>query len=204
MPELTKEQLYMVLGIILIVLIGCVYGIYSKNTIVTRSSPSFALRATEGTPDIINAGIKPKTEDFIYIHILGAVKMPGVYKLSKGDRLIDLLKLAKATQSADIDSINLAEILSDGQKIVIQSRTNAIYPQNIGNKNQEKAKQTVNINTADEKMLDSLPGIGPAMAKKIIETRNEKRKFVNIEELKEVPGISEKKYEKIRKFVTTH
>jgi competence protein ComEA len=67
-----------------------------------------------------------------------------------------------------------------------------------------KANKIVNINAADEKQLDSLPGIGPAMAKKIFDYRSEKGRFSNIEELKEVPGISEKKFEKLKALISVY
>lgn len=62
----------------------------------------------------------------------------------------------------------------------------------------------MNINTADEKALDSLPGIGAVTAKRIVDHRSENGRFSNIEELKEVPGISEKKFEKLKKYISVN
>jgi len=204
MPELTKEQLYMILGIILIVLIGCVYGIYSKNTIITQSSPASIICKGEVTKEPENAVADGKTGIDMYVHVTGAVKSPGIYRLNKGDRLLELLKIAGVASNADLDGINLAEILTDSQKINIPNKRVAGYEGQPQKEKAAKVSQKININTADAKELDSLPGIGLTMAKRIFEYREQKGKFSNIEELKEVQGISEKKYEKLKSRITVN
>jgi competence protein ComEA len=195
MPELTKEQLYLILGIIFIILIGCVYGLFQKNQIVTQSSPfDFA----QGKPDEGIIIKQPKSEGFIYVHISGAVIRPGLYRVNSQERLAAVLEIAGVDAKADLDSVNLASIVTDGQRIIIPGkgmRGNYVPEKTEGSK-------IVNINTADEKTLDSLPGIGPSMVKKIVDHRKEKGVFSNIEELKEVPGISEKKFEKLKALIT--
>jgi competence protein ComEA len=196
MPELTKEQLYIMLGIIAVLLIGAVYGLYQKKTIITQSSPQPSI--IENKPEIVRSTAK------IYIHISGAVINEGIFQLSPGDRVVDALKMAKLSQNADIDSLNLAESLKDGQKIVVPKiqMINNFSPNSP--KDQPKTGEKVNINTADEKELDSLPGIGAIMAKRIVEYRTEKGRFASIEELKEVQGISEKKFEKLKKYISVN
>jgi competence protein ComEA len=201
MPELTKEQLYIILGIIAVILIGCVVGIFNANMSSKQSSP-------ETSPSSIIVDIKPKNKPLsCFVHISGAVIREGVYKMNTGDRIIDLIKLAGAASNADLDSINLAEVLSDGEKVVIprKSGNTAIKGQTQSfSASQSKTDKIVNINTADEKELDSLPGIGPVMAKKIAEYRSEKGTFYNIEELKGVPGISEKKFDKLKTLISVY
>jgi competence protein ComEA len=204
MPELTKEQLYIILGAIAVVLIGCVVGVFNAYSVSKQSSP-------ETSPTQIIADNKPKIKSTAcFVHISGAVIREGVYKLNAGDRIIDLLKLAGAASNADLDSINLAEPLSDGEKVDIprnsgnsdlngKTRSFSISPDKSG-----KTDKIVNINTADEKELDSLPGIGPVMAKKIADYRSEKGTFYNIEELKGVPGISEKKFDKLKNLISVY
>lgn len=202
MPDITKEQLFIILGIITIVLIGCVVGIYSKNNAIIQSSP-------ESSPQPILTEKPAKTEVYssIYVHISGSVAKEGLYKLNRGDRLVDLLKLSGVASNADIDSVNLAEVLTDGQRVFMPKK--ALNLAQAGQTTPPtvrsgKAVKMININRADEKELDALPGIGPTMAKRIVDHRNEKGKFSSIEELKEVQGISEKKYEKLKGYITVN
>ena len=199
MPDITKEQLYIILAIIVVILIGCVIGVYNKNFSQKQSSPV-------SSPKSILIENPAKNEaNSIYVHISGAVKKEGVYKLNKNDRLIDLLRLSGVSVSAYLDSINLAEPLSDGQKIVIPSKS---CGQSLGEQSAASAKRSanaikkVNINTADEKQLDNLPGIGPVMAKRIVDYRQEKGRFMNVEDLKTVEGITGKRFEKIRDHIS--
>jgi len=201
MPDITKEQLYIILGIIAVILIGCVVGIYNQNVSEKRSSP-------ESSPQLVLPESKAKIEPVsCYIHVSGAVIREGLYKMEKGDRLVDLLRLCGVDQAADLDSVNLAEPISDGQKVIIPKKAghNTVNMQTSPSVIATgKANKIVNINAADEKQLDSLPGIGPAMAKKIFDYRSEKGRFSNIEELKEVPGISEKKFEKLKAMISVY
>jgi competence protein ComEA len=140
------------------------------------------------------------------VHVSGAVNREGLYKLNKGDRLVDLLRLSGVDARADLDGINLAELLSDGQKVIIPKKaSNIASGDQAPEKNlSQKGIKIVNINSADEKGFDSLPGIGPVMAKKIVDHRSENGRFSNIEELKEVPGISVKKLEKLKKYISVN
>lgn len=213
MPELTKEQLYIILGAISVVLIGCVIGLFDTNSGIKQSSPisspSFALRATEGKPEevLIDRSQKTGISEQIFVHISGAVRNEGVFKLTKGDRLFELLRMAHADPDADLDSVNLAAILSDGQKIFIPNRhLQAISGSNAQAVSDNGAQQAkiININTADEKGFDSLPGIGPTTAKRIVEYREKNGQFSSIDELKEVQGISEKKFDKLKDLISVY
>jgi competence protein ComEA len=200
MPDLTKEQLYIILGIIFIVLMGCIIGVYNQNLASKSSSP-------ESSPGPVLIESKGKIEpERCFVHVSGAVISEGLYKLNKGDRIFDLIKLSGVTSNADLDSINLAEVLADGQKIIIPKKaSNIASGDQAPEKNiSQKGIKIVNINSADEKGFDSLPGIGPVMAKKIVDHRREKGRFSSIEELKEVPGISVKKFEKLKKLISVN
>ena len=200
MPDLTKEQLYIILGIIFVVLMGCIIGVYNQNLASKPSSP-------ESSPGPVLIESKGKIEpERCFVHVSGAVKNEGLYKLNKGDRLVDLLRLSGVDARADLDGINLAELLSDGQKVIIPKKaSNIASGDQAPEKNlSQKGIKIVNINSADEKGFDSLPGIGPVMAKKIVDHRSENGRFSNIEELKEVPGISVKKLEKLKKYISVN
>jgi len=200
MPDITKEQLYIILGIISIVLIGCIIGVYNQNLASKPSSP-------ESSPGPVLIENKAKIEpEHCFVHVSGAVNREGLYKLNKGDRLVDLLRLSGVDSRADLDGINLAELLSDGQKVIIPIKNAKFDP---GDQTSRagiplQGAEIVNINSADEKGFDSLPGIGPVMAKKIVDHRSEKGRFSNIDELKEVPGISVKKFEKLKKYISVN
>jgi competence protein ComEA len=200
MPEITKEQLYIILGIIAVVLLGCVVGVYNQNMASKRSSP-------ESSPAVVLPESKGKIEPISnYVHISGAVIREGVYRLNRGDRLIDLIQLSGAASNADLDSVNLAEVLTDGQKVLIPKKTIKIATENgiSTASGPNKASKIININTADEKAMDSLPGIGPVMAKRIVDYRSENGRFSSVEELKEVPGISEKKFGNLKKHISVN
>ena len=147
----------------------------------------------------------------IYIHIVGEEKNEGVVKLKEGQRIIDAIEEAGGvTEFADLSKVNLAFVLSDGQKVEIPNVNDNVENfryvtdnsgDNIivdnGNKLNEGGNK-VNINTASQTELETLNGIGPSTASKIIEYREENGKFRKIEDLKNVSGIGEAKYEAIK------
>jgi competence protein ComEA len=201
MPDISKEQLYIILGVMVMILIGCVIGIYNQNASERQPSPQSAPAV-----QIENRQKKPP-QTAIYLHVSGAVAREGIYIMETGDRMIDLLKLSGVLSTADLDSINLAEPLSDGEKIYVPN--NVDKPKSVGQsaasaKALAGSNSKININLADQKALDDLPGIGPVMAKKIIDHRKEKGRFADIEELKDVPGISEKKFNSLKDKISVY
>ena len=154
-------------------------------------------------------------EETIVVHITGEVKKEGVIYLKKGARIVDAIKEAGGeTKEADLSQVNLAYELQDGQKIYIPNKNEKISQYIIGKNgetmndnsantgsestsyNKEGAK--VNINTASQAELDSLPGIGPALAQRIIDFRVENGNFNSIEDIQNVKGIGDSKYEDIK------
>jgi len=147
--------------------------------------------------------------DEIILHIVGAVKNPGIVRIKEGSRIVDVIEAAGGiTEDADVSKINLAYIVEDGQKIFIPSITDEITEEteyvtsesgdNIIVDNNEGENIMVNINKATQTELETLPGIGPAMALRIIEHREENGKFENIEDIKNVKGIGDAKFENIK------
>lgn len=142
----------------------------------------------------------------IMVHVAGNVNNAGVYELPYGSRVKDALDAAGgANADADVNALNLVEVATDGQKITVPSKVSTVT---IGSLVQSPGGVTsaggaVNINTADEKALEELPGIGPALAKRIIEYRNQKP-FTSVEELKNVSGIGGKKFEQMKDKVTLY
>lgn len=179
------------LSIIAIALVVC--GITLSNFMSVPKNPT-QLREPE-----VKDSTDTEIVSSIYVDISGAVKYPGVYRLKYGERLISLINTAGGLKpGADIKDVNLAGILKDSDKIIIPSATGdkgqADIPLSGGGK-------SVNINTADEKLLDSIPGIGPAMAKRIIDYRSANGGFKKLEELKNVSGIGDAKLKRLESYV---
>ncbi len=138
-----------------------------------------------------------KNDTKIAVYITGQINKPGVYYIKEGSRLDDLVKEAGGlTNDANIDNINLAKKLSDGEKIHIYMIGEEIKEDTENNTTYDNGK--VNINTANSEKLQTLTGIGKATATKIIDYRNEHGNFKNIEELKNVSGIGDSKFNSIK------
>ncbi len=156
-------------------------------------------------------------EERIVVHIMGEVKKTGIIYLRKGARIADAIKAAGGvTKEADIDAVNLAYVLEDGQKINIPNKkdkekngNNVYITSESGNNviiednNQSKGvNKKVNINEASQSDLETLPGIGPSIASRIIEYREQNGKFSKIEDLQNVKGIGDAKYNRIKDSIT--
>lgn len=162
-----------------------------------------ALEPTNSTDKISegkSAGIQ-ETQELIYVHLCGEVKKPNVYKVNKEARLIDVIKLAGGlTEEAAGECVNQAAILADGQQVYIPSKAEVtdkssyVYQELSGEKDASK----VNINTADINELLTLPGIGEAKALSIINYRQEHGDFKSIEEIKNISGIKNSVFDKIK------
>ena len=156
-------------------------------------------------------------EGKIVVHITGAVQKKGILVLQEGARIADAIDSAGGgTEAADLDEVNLAYVLQDGQKIYIPSKEDKVKLENkvyitseSGNnvivqtvsteKNGGSGK--VNINTATQNELENLPGIGPSIASRIIEYRDQNGKFSKVEDLQNVKGIGDAKFNNIKEYV---
>lgn len=137
----------------------------------------------------------------IYVDISGCVYNPGVYKIKDGTRLFQVVEKAGGlTPEADTDSINQAEEVYDGQKILISSKGNSGENQ-MSPAVQESQNGKININTADSLKLQEIPGVGPTTAQKIIDYRQNYGKFKSKEDIVNVSGIGEKTYENIKDYI---
>lgn len=153
-----------------------------------------------------------ETKKEIVVHITGEVKKEGVVYLEEGSRVVDAIKKAGGeTKEADLSQVNLAYVLQDGQKIYIPNKNekiSAYTSENMGdnieqnNTTTKKEGAKVNINTAGVEELDQLPGIGPAIAQRIIDYRNEHGEFKKVEDIQEVKGIGDAKFSEIKDSIT--
>lgn len=210
MNYLNKKQKIIV--IILITIIGI--GIYCYTNAIENTSEE----EIENVLEVAQTNTTKETEEKnIFVHIAGCVQKEGMLELSANCRIADAIEKAGGlTQEADLSDINLAYLLEDGMKIYIPNQ-NERQENNEKTENTAKTESTpsmqiqdtntkqnvININTATQEELDTLPGIGPATAAKIIAYRKEKGKFNNKEEIKEVSGIGEAKYEKMKEYIST-
>jgi len=168
----------------------------------------------EGKPVLENTTENKIKE--LQVHVAGAVARPGVYKLPQGARVIDAVNMAGPTGDAALDSLKLASLVTDGQTITVplitpSSGNSVSAPGNIagtsgslpgGGGHNTSASGQVNINTADLSQLDTLPGIGPSLAQRIIQYRETNGPFKTIEDIKNVSGIGDKKFEDLKDKIT--
>lgn len=145
----------------------------------------------------------------IFVDIGGAVDSPMLAELPDGSRVEDAIVAAGGlTEDADLTGINRAEFLTDGEKIYIPAfeQSSEVNTGNTDTGSTQSASVTtgkVNINTADSEALQTLNGIGPATAQKIIDYRASNGRFKTIEDIKNVSGIGEKTYDKLKDFIIT-
>lgn len=140
--------------------------------------------------------ISPVTRN-ILVHVAGKVKRPDVYPLLQGSRVADAIKAAGGTKkNVDLSNINLARILVDGEQIYVGQNFETQKASYRGTS--RTFRGVVNLNRATKAELDSLTGIGPVIAARIIAYRNQNGSFMSIEDLLKVSGIGSKTLERIR------
>lgn len=218
MVNLSQKQLtiLIVIGIVIILIIG--YYIYS----ITSDSSYEQIEENVEQQDIKQEENVENQAEEIVIHIAGQVKNPGIVRIKEGARIADIIEKAGGlTQEANIENVNLAYIVEDGQKIIIPSKKDTQEKEYVTTENgediiSESAQTTdnkssnsqtntssskVNINKANKEELQTLSGIGESTANKIIEYRKEHGEFKTIEDIKNVSGIGEAKYEQIKENI---
>lgn len=135
----------------------------------------------------------------LYVHVSGAVRAPGLYVLHPDARVVDAVAAAGGfADDAEAAGVNLARTVSDGEQLVVPRVGEAAPAGPSG----VAADGRVNLNTADETALDTLPGVGPAIAGRIIEWRESNGRFASVDDLLSVSGIGPKMLESIRDLVT--
>lgn len=212
--------------IIILLLIG--YYIYYQNSNIykefeTSSNKEELLlyeneleKNEEKKEEITNKQEKIEDVEIILVHITGQVKNAGVVELQKGARVIDAVNKAGGfTEQADTEEVNLAYELSDGIQIYIPEKSevnndsereyittssgnNVVMEEKIM---KDSNNTLININEATQTELETLPGIGPSIALKIISYREQEGEFLTIEDIKNVSGIGENKFENIKELI---
>jgi competence protein ComEA len=135
----------------------------------------------------------------LVVHVVGAVRRPGLFEVKEGSRVADALSRAGGpTRKADLSAVNLAAPLADGQQVVVPRR----LPPGAATGTSSVAGGKVSLAVATVDDLDELPGIGPVTAQKIVDWRTAHGPFRSVEDLDDVPGIGPARIEQLRDLVT--
>ena len=183
----------------------------------TAASPAMNPATVPTTGSAAGPGGLSATSGSVVVHVTGAVSRPGVVTLPPGSRVTDAINaVGGASAEADTQQLNLARVLSDGEQIRVP-RIGEVLPEPAtqpggntapgartapGKSGDGGASGTVNINTASASELEKLPGIGPALAQRIVEYRDSHGPFASVDSLTDVPGIGKAKLEGLREQAT--
>jgi competence protein ComEA len=155
-------------------------------------------------PPAAAAGVTGLPSSRVVVHVVGAVYRPGLYRLAHGTRIADAVTRAGgATRKADLAQVNLAAPLADGEQVVVPRRMPGAVPAGAtsGSAATGAPSAPVQLSTATLEQLDTLPGVGPSTAQKILDYRAEHGAFSSVDELDAVPGIGPKRLEQLRELV---
>lgn len=171
----------------------------------------FLSRAPAGEPIMLQPA---PTKAPIAVHVIGAVPRPGLYEFAEGARVQDAIDASGGLlASADISRINLAALLEDGQQLSIPYKSgqepqqedddSLVLPGATATKSPSESNQDlININTATAAELDVLPGIGPTIAQRIVDYREENGPFDAIEDIMKVSGVGPSTFDQIKDLIT--
>lgn len=178
----------------------------------TTPDSTFTVESTEPEPFETSSepGPTPQEqtiEDNLIVHVAGAVQQPGIVSLDQASRVIDAIESAGGpTDDAQLDALNLAALVADGEYILVPDRQatagNPPPPAGAGGPSIGGSDTTVNLNTADATALETLPGVGPATAEKILAHRDQHGAFTQLSDLEAVSGIGPATLERLEGLVT--
>ena len=180
---------------------GALYGMHAQSdaTVLDAATQPASSSGDDGTSQ----------DGGLTVYVTGAVNQPGVVTVATGARVADAVNACGGlSPEADAEAINMAQAVKDGQQIRVpakgaQKAANGTTTAKAGGSaSSADTSGLVNINTADEKALDTLPGVGPATEQKIIEYRENEGAFQSPEDIMKVRGIGKAKYEKMKDKIT--
>lgn len=213
MRRLNLKQKKLLAIILIILIVIAYYYLFMKNQTEEIENQNLEIENTSKENNSTD-GTQKENKEKIIVHVSGAVNSEGIVELEAGSRIANAIEKAGGIkESADMSEINLAYLLEDGMKIYIPTKEETEANKKNANTQNENyvtsssegenskkyinniqsssststsSSKKVNINTATQEELDTLPGIGPSIAGKIIEYREQNGKFSNIEDIKEV------------------
>jgi competence protein ComEA len=201
-------------GIALLVLIAVVAGYVwyrAGSGSADTAAPPARVAATSPRASGPTAAVDtPSTSagNRLFVHVAGRVTKPGVVELPAGSRVIDALEAAGGgLPDADLDRLNLAAKLADGQRVLVQKVGDPAAPADPGAASGGDPAEPggggpINLNSATAAQLEELPGIGPSYAAAIIQLRDQRGGFRSVNELRDVRGIGEKRFAELKDLVT--
>ncbi len=148
-----------------------------------------------------SAGLQAAPTPRLVVHVVGAVRRPGLYRLRDGARIADAVRRAGgATRRADLSLVNLAAPVSDGTQVMVPRRAPPVAAGGPPAESGEAAAGPLHLNTATVDQLDELPGVGPVTAQKIVEYREQHGAFSSVDDLDAIPGIGPARLEQLREL----
>jgi competence protein ComEA len=160
--------------------------------------------AEEPAPPPMRAALSatPSTPRTVVVHVVGAVRRPGLYELAEGSRIDEAIRKAGGPKpKAALELVNLAAPIADGQQILVPVRGDAAAAAAAADPTQTLPAAKVHLNTATLEQLDALPGVGPVTAQNILDYRTEHGAFQSVDELDAVSGIGPARLEQLKPLV---
>lgn len=215
MGILQKKKAIIGIVAVAIVIFGCYFFFSLSKPKQAENDPIFSETIQKDKVDT-NEEVEKQEPVIMKVDVKGAVQTPGVYMAKPGDRVIDLIIAAgDFTKNANLNKVNLAQLVEDQMVIYIPRvgeeevdvpvtlSTPVAGTERTGNEGKASSnKKQVNLNTATQAELETLTGIGPSKAIAIIEYRETTGKFQQVEDLKNIPGIGDKTFEKLQDSIT--
>lgn len=197
-----KKLTYTVAAVVFVLLAGIIYFCKGNAYDSDITAEDTGIVSEENIEAELMTPV-PEKEPVI-VHVSGAVVSPGVYEIDSGMRVYDAINAAGGfLNSASDDNLNLAQIITDGEKITVLTKKQAKkIKKSDGGKSGTDNEMLININTASKEELMNLPGIGEAKADAIIEYRENNGGFKSTDEIMGISGIKEGVYSKIEKYIT--
>jgi competence protein ComEA len=195
MPEISRGRALAYAGGALVALVA------GGRLLVDGEAPAAGRTGAQAAAVAIDAAPAPPRR--VVVHVVGAVEQPGLYRLGEGSRVDDAIRRAGgATGKAELELVNLAAPVADGQQVVVPARGAAAAASPVAAAPAGAAHGgRISLNGATLEQLDALPGIGPVTAQKILEYREKKGAFRSVDELDAVPGIGPARLEQLKEVL---
>lgn len=205
---INEHKLYIIIAAI--IALAAIYYFLEESKSVVSNVENFVPPEVKDENDHQKTQNQTEEAAIFIVDVKGQVKMPGVYSSNQGERVIDVIQRAGGlTENADESKVNFAEHVQDAMVIYIPAKgeegitvpagTTGTFPHTGGG---STIQAKINLNKADINELQNLPGIGPSKATAIIEYRETNGSFKSVEDLKNISGIGDKTFEKLKDLIT--